>query len=228
MKYVLGIIVSVLFSVSALANIPPKDLVFLSGVSSSYKSSCEVTVKGTVCHVYFSDNIQSRYSYVGLLSDLRRAESTHTYHFHLNGFGGYVNSAMAIIRAMKTTRATVITHIDGPVYSAHAYIALAGHHVSMYNLSYLMMHHSSALNSKMCAKFKKKVVLDRGQNMYKKCQDYYKAHIHIVSKLITETYSYFFTKEELSRILKGHDVYIYPSDIKKRLIDSGRYYFNVQ
>jgi ATP-dependent protease ClpP protease subunit len=179
-----------------------------------------IKCKGTLaltCDVYLGRDIGTPDLYLDLRHALMTAKSSTTFVFHMQGNGGYISGMIAILQAIAATKAKVVTIIEGPVYSAHGLIALAGHEVIGTDYGYVMLHHSSAYGklTTRCLKYKGKT--DRGQDMEKKCRKQLSNHLLLVGNLIRKIAGKYLTGSELYSVLTGHDVYIPPQEMKKRL-----------
>lgn len=159
---------------------------------------------GTVYRVYLSDSIGKPNSYVGLLDELRGASSTDTIIVYLNGYGGSVNGGLRLTTALNNSAATVVTHVDGNVYSMHAMLTCIGDKKRIASGTHLMFHsYSSGFSGKGSDVTK----------FYKASDDQFKKYLEDYCKPIL-------TDEDIANILDGKDVYISAEVANHRLLKS--------
>lgn len=120
----------------------------------------------------------------------------------LNGPGGSLMTALAIVNAMDTTKGNVITVIDGEAASAHSLIWFAGH--KKYVLTervMLMIHGYSSINGGHMTRQRES--LDATDRLFKALAERY--------------YKPFLTEEEYQNVVKGVDDFRLGSDILVRM-----------
>lgn len=168
------------------------------------------------CHVYFSSQIEKPEEYVELRLRLHTATVGDRYYLHLAGNGGSADGEIAIINAIKDTSAKVISIVEGPVHSAHAYIAIAGHGLIVSPMSYFMFHHVNVYRSAnlFCNRYVGST--DRSQSLYAKCVYYIIAGVGLADSVIDKYASKYLTKDEVKYIREGHDLYISGVEMKRR------------
>jgi len=153
----------------------------------------------------FSPNV-----YKDVAKALRDAGPGDTVVFHLSGFGGREDEMFTLINQVKNSKAPVIMSVEGPVYSAYAYLALSGNKLEMSPYTFLMFHFSSVLNMD-CSKA---TGVDRGTPNQLHCEEFFKHDVGVGVKLLRDTP--FLTVEEKAKIGHGYDVYLTPEDMKNR------------
>lgn len=155
--------------------------------------------------IYIVDEIKGYKQTQDIIEALNSAKEGSTVTLHLAGYGGVVDSVIRIINAMKSTKANVIAQVEAPVYSGHAYIALASKTLVVEPYAIIMMHHSSGYGTEArCDKYKDEV--DRGQTMKDSCLNYLKSHLYLTTSIIKQLN--YLTQEQKETILQGKDVYM--------------------
>lgn len=92
-------------------------------------------------HTYFLDyTIEDMREYRELSTILLNAPPTDTIRLMINGYGGWLDSAIQLCNLIQTTEAHVEAHLLGEASSAHGMIALACHSWITYPTSRLMLH----------------------------------------------------------------------------------------
>jgi ATP-dependent protease ClpP protease subunit len=130
--------------------------------------------------------------------------------FHLTGYGGEVNTVLALINNIKASNALVEMDVEAPVYSGHAYLALSGDRLVMSNNSYLMLHTSSGMNEDCSAA----TGSDRAETNIVHCENMKKADFLIINSIISNLP--ILTAEEKVSVMLGHDLYLDSSVVKAR------------
>lgn len=120
-----------------------------------------------------------------------------------------------IISAVKSTKATTVMLVETSVFSAHAYLAVAGDYLDMSPHTMLMFHSSSFKNEQnnLCKDAQGKT--DRGQNAYLKCLDLILHMNSLDDELIIDLP--ILTSEEKVQVINGWDVFITDTEYKKRM-----------
>jgi len=189
--------------------------------SPAFDAACS----GLTCEVYLSSAIVEPDKYTQLIRLIETAPAKSTINLHLSGTGGYIDPAINLYNAIALSKAEINTTIDGPVYSAHAYIAMLGKHVTIAPGVLFMFHLPAVLSpitkenelpSEIC-----KLSIgahDRGQDSYKKCMDGNAAWSIVSDKLLKERVYPYLTKPEVSRMKQGYDIYINGDEMKQRLL----------
>ncbi len=149
--------------------------------------------------------------YFNIVQALRNAVKGDTITFHLAGYGGDVQTTTILIDNIKTTKAKTVMVIEGPVYSAHAYIALSGDVVEIKPYAFVMLHSNSIL-SVDCSTA---TGTDRGVSNVEHCNMMKDALMTSNVKLLIDLK--YVTNEEKLNILMGHDVYLQSDEINYRI-----------
>jgi len=185
------------------------------GLTKQYDISCYTDT----CEVFLSSSIDERSNYIGLVKLIETAPKDSTINIHLSGDGGSTDTVIYIGNAVKLSKATVNTIIDGPVYSAHAYLALLGKKITFAPNVFLMFHGPAALVrhadgsteyisiDDVCNLVNEKDK-DRGQSARRKCVEgnvFYKEAVYNYLKTFGKGY---LDDNEMKAISDGYDVYI--------------------
>lgn len=95
-------------------------------------------------HVYIVDLGQqitaAQPDYIELQQLILGLSKDDTVMVKLHGYGGEVTDASLIRDALHHTEATTVAYVDGPSYSAHAYIACAAQRIHLESDAMLMFH----------------------------------------------------------------------------------------
>ena len=156
------------------------------------KDYMRVESAGLLYHFYIHDEIGSSEDYVDLLDTLYTASESDSIILHLNTPGGYLNTAVEIIHAMESTRATVITSADGLVASAGSLIFFAGQGFILGEFCEVMLHDGSG-----GAMGKINENLKSAQFTSKR-----------LSNIYHRIYGRFFSEEQVDKVLNGEDLYL--------------------
>lgn len=164
----------------------------------------------SIYDITLEQGIHAPLYYEDISKVLREASRFDTIVFHLIGYGGAVNTTAMLINQIHESRGFIIMKVEGPVYSAHAYLALSGDKLEMAPDSYLMLHYSSVLNLD-CTGVKGE---DRGVSKATKCLQFKNAEIDLTDNVL-QGLSYV-TSTERVRLKAGEDIYLSPQDIANR------------
>lgn len=152
-------------------------------------------------HFYLSDIVDAEAKYIGLLNVLRRADEHTTIHIHINSPGGYVNTGIQIINAIRNCKGLVVGHLEGICYSMATFIFLNCHDFVV-NPDCLFMIHSYSGGT-----------FGEGHKML--------SHVNAVHEWILDmserTYSPFLTDEELDQVMNGKDFWFKSEEVMSRL-----------
>jgi ATP-dependent protease ClpP protease subunit len=145
-----------------------------------------------------------------IIKALQEAKWDDTVIFHMAGFGGEVETVENIINNMHASKAHVITIVEAPVYSGHAYISASGDEIIMMPFTYMMFHTSSGYGTDCSTQ----TGTDRTVSNIEHCQAGLDAHMALVNKILASFK--ILTGEETVRIMTGHDVYLTADQYKQR------------
>jgi ATP-dependent protease ClpP protease subunit len=154
-----------------------------------------------IYHFYISDEIQDYKQFQELIHVLKTAEAHDKIIIYLNCPGGDLYVTIQIINAIRTSRATVITCMDGKVYSAATLIFLAGHEFIVNKNCSFMIHSYSEGN------------FGKGNEIV--------SRINHVSdwfqKLTRDIYGGFLSETEIKDVLEGKDIWLDSDEVLRRL-----------
>lgn len=155
----------------------------------------------TIHHFYMIDEIGEPSKYLDLINTLKTAEAHDTIFIYLNTPGGYLNTAIQIMSAMKQCNGTVITSMEGEVCSAGTLIFLSGDKYVIHPNSTFMIHNYSAWMG------------GKGHEIaaYAKYKEQY------AKELMNDVYKDFLTEDEVEEVLDGKDIWLSSSSVIKRL-----------
>lgn len=180
-------------------------------IKYSYTLSKYFPYYGKIYSIRLDQEVTKTEDFKDLLDTLDNAKKNDKIIFYLTGYGGESQTTYNIVNNIWTTKAKTFMIVEGPVYSAHAYLAVSGNNLTMKPLSSLMFHSSSILGYK-CEDAKGK--LDRGKDAFKKCMQFINNELTL-GKLLIDS-SQVLTKKEKDKIKNGYDIYITAEEYYKR------------
>lgn len=173
-----------------------------NGVNDQQIKYYKQTINVNIHHYYIIEEIEGAEKYLDLINTLKTAEQHDTIIIYLNTPGGNLGTAMQIINAMRQSQATVITCIEGEVYSAGTLIFLSGS-------KYIVSEHSAFMAH------------DYSFNPYGKGSDISRMvgfSKRYVSKIYNDIYSEFLTQEEINAMLNdGKEIWLDGAEVMQRL-----------
>ena len=179
------------------------------------------------CDVYLSDSIENSEKYIELYKLINTAPSNSVIFMHLSGYGGHMDTVLRLANCYEHTNAKIISIVEGPVMSAHGFIAMlanniviADHSIFLFHLpAYQKIDKNGKLigNPELYREFcRKQKGTDRGINNVQKCLGVSK-QMDIVYQNLFNKYVYpYMTKKEREKMLKGYDVIIQGNEMRKR------------
>jgi len=173
-----------------------------------------------VCHIRLTTTISAPENYQDIFRTIRSADVVY---IHLVGNGGQVQTAKQFYNVIKSTKAKVITVVEGDVYSAHAFITMMGDEIIIGDNVTMLIHTSSILGAykKYCSSNNINEdgthKLDRGQSAYDKCIDFYSKGLAQTERLIFTLFSRVLTMKEYKQVIAGHDIILTGEEVRKRL-----------
>lgn len=167
--------------------------------------------------IVLEDTIYNQIAYEDVISTIRNANSGDVVVLHLAGYGGRVDAATVLINSMHNSKAFIVTHVEAPVYSAHAYIAANGDKLIMDPYTFLMFHFSTVLNLDCDTPSKDYDPngLDRGVANQVHCNAAKIEEISVNTKILDDIK--LLTKDEKNSIKMGYDIYIDKDTYDKRV-----------
>jgi ATP-dependent protease ClpP protease subunit len=152
---------------------------------------------------YLVEDIGEPKFYLNMLHTIRTAEEHDTIFIHLNTRGGNLYTAVQIINAIRTSRAVIITSLEGEVCSAGTMIFLAGqHHMVAPNSSFMIHNYSQWLGGKG----------NEIQQQVRHTESFFKDFADSI-------YGGFLTEEEIASVLDGRDIWMKSTEVVERVKD---------
>jgi ATP-dependent protease ClpP protease subunit len=151
--------------------------------------------------VFIDSEVTEPANYRELISLLFNATEGDTFHFFINSNGGNLDSALAIIEGLKNTQGHVIAFIIGACHSAASFIAMYCHEVAVLDNAYSMIHTASFGSAGMTGNVKSHTDFTVRQ----------------VEKLLNETYEGFLSKDELTKVKSGVELWFDADEIRHRM-----------
>lgn len=177
------------------------ELLFFQAQDSQSIKCYKQTIPINIYHFYINDEIDDYKQYQDLINTLKTAEENDKIFIYLNSPGGRLNIAIQIVNAMRSSRATVITSMDGEVCSAATLIFLCGHEYTVNkNCSFMIHNYSGGIYGK-------------GNEMASSL----KHHQEYFENLANDIYGGFLSKEEIKDMLDGKDIWMGSDEVLERL-----------
>lgn len=156
----------------------------------------------TLHHFYITGEIEEEVDrYIGLLHILKTAETHDKIYIYINSSGGFINTAIQICAAIKSSPAEVITVMEGEVCSAATFIFLSGHrYIVNENCSFMIHNYSHGAYGK-------------GAEVAK----YVKFYEKYYRELARNFYKDFLTTDEIKSVCEDTDIWMNSSQVLKRL-----------
>lgn len=159
------------------------------------------TIPVNIYHFYINSEIEDYRAYLDLINTLKTAEEHDRVIIYLNCPGGDLNITIQIINAIKSSRATVVTSIDGQVCSAATLIFLAGHEYIINDHCSFMIHNYS------------EGVIGKGNEIWARvlhAKDWFQ-------ELTYDLYAGFLEDSEIKDVLEGKDIWLDSDEVLERL-----------
>lgn len=158
-------------------------------------------VTATHYDVYLSNPFIEPAYYDDLCQLLRRAGENDTVRMYLNTPGGDMAAGLAIIQAMRESKATITTVLHPMAFSMGALMFLCGDKQEAAPGSILMFH---TYSSGLSGKGSEQVAEVHANNAWFEC-------------VLKETCMPFLTRAELKSLMQGKDLWLQYPEIEKRL-----------
>lgn len=155
-----------------------------------------------VHHFYVFGEIEDDINkYSDLLNVLKTANEEDTIVIYINSEGGSLRMAVQIVNSMMTSKATVITSLDGDAYSAATMIFMAGHeYVINPNCSFMIHNYSGGF-------------VGKGHEVRTRVD-----HVNeYVEKLMRYFYQKILTDKEIEDVIDGRDIWMGSDELISRL-----------
>ena len=182
------------------ANIVPINIMdMLSKKKDDYISTSQIQFQNH--DVFIDSEITDPENYREFLSILFNANENDTINLFINSGGGNLDTAMAIIEGLKSTRAHTTAIIIGACHSASSMISMYCHEMAVMDNAYSMVHTATAGSYGNVGNAESQAIFTSKQ----------------VEKLLYETYCVFLTESELERVKQGVEYWFNAEEIKERM-----------
>ncbi len=153
-------------------------------------------------HFYLTQALGAPEEYIDMIHQLKTCGVNDIVYIYLNTPGGYVTTGIQIINAMRNCPAKVVTVLESEAHSMGTFIFLAGDEFVVHDNCRMMFHNFS---SGMYGKGN-----ELGQQL--------ESTLKWFEDLANDYYIPFLSQEEVSRIMRGEDLWIGSVEIRNRLI----------
>lgn len=151
--------------------------------------------------VFLDSNIEEPSEYRELLSILFGATEDDTINIFINSNGGHLDTALAIVEGLKSTSGHVTAVIIGACHSAASIISMYCHEVAVLDNAYSMIHTASYGTAGNTGNVKAHTEFTTRQ----------------VEKLLNDTYEGFLSKDELTKVKQGVELWFDADEIRSRM-----------
>jgi ATP-dependent protease ClpP protease subunit len=152
-------------------------------------------------HFYISESVEEPAKYIDMIHRIKTAGPTDLVYIYLNTPGGYINTGIQIISAIKSSQAHVVTVLEGEVCSLGTLIFLSGDEFVVNDFCMFMIHNYSG------------GTYGKGHEQVAQLE----AMTREWGKLAHDIYVPFLTEEELERVIKGEDLWMGSDEVRTRL-----------
>lgn len=158
--------------------------------------------------VFLDGPIEEPSCYRELIANLFNADENDTFSIFINSGGGHMDTALAIVEALKGTRANVTAVLIGACHSAASIITMYCDQVAVTDSAYSMVHTASF----------------GSQGNTGNVKAHTEFTVRMVERLLNETYEGFLTKEELARVKSGVELWFDAEQIRERMEQRTKYH----
>lgn len=151
--------------------------------------------------IYLYDEIGTAENYVELVQALNDATENDVFNIKIATGGGDLDGCIAIIHAIRNTKALVIGHADSIVASAGTIIFLSCHNWTIGEFAYFMFHDGAGVLAGKFNETSKQITAI--QKLYRQIAD--------------KIYRPFFSDEEIQKIMDGADLYQTSEEMADRI-----------
>lgn len=152
-------------------------------------------------HFYISESIGAPAEYVDMIHAIASAGPSDVISIHLNTPGGQLDTGVQLVNAMQNSQAKIITCLEGSAYSLGTLIFLAGDEMVVNDNCMMMFHNFNG------------GLIGKGNELKSELE----ATIKWFEAMANDIYIPFITEEEMSRIVKGEDMWMQSPEIRTRL-----------
>jgi len=180
---------------------------------------------GEQIDIRMGNEIKDQDSVIAIIKALQEASSLDTITFHINGYGGQVDTTFELIDNVRMSKAHVIMSVESPSFSGHAYLAVSGDELIVAPFASLMFHTSSAYGTS-CSEARLPGTEGEGDPGYdpngtdrtvsnqEHCERQMASHFLMITKFFTQ--EKYLTGAEKEQIMTGHDIYLSADDLHSR------------
>jgi len=154
-----------------------------------------------IINIYLNDTLDSPHMYVAVLDKFRTASPQDLFYVYLNTPGGYVDTGVQLINAMKDTKARVITVLDGTVCSMGALLFLAADEFIVHDNCRLMFHNYSG------------GTYGKGHEQIAQLA----SSVEWYTTMVTEICFPFLDEDEIDSVISGQDLWLSSDEVRERL-----------
>lgn len=172
-----------------------------TNVQHIYLPYFENTQTSRCIKAYLDENIKEAKYYRNWIQSVESLGESDLVYLSVNSYGGYLDGAIAIINAIKTTDASVHVCIDGVAASAASLIALAAPSVSVSPYASMMIHAAT-----FGAFGKQSDVISHASFVDKQ-----------VKTIMNDIYRDFLTETEFQEVIVGREIWFDADEIVARL-----------
>lgn len=164
------------------------------------KDYARVHSSGMDYHFYIHGGIEESHEYLDLLYTLQTSTREDKIHIHINSGGGYLDTAVEIINAIRNSQSQVIAHAEALVASAATLIFFSADALIVHPFCQFMIHDGSS------GEFGK-------VNENLKSATSGSERIKLIAH---DIYKHYLTEEEIDNVLAGMDLYLLAEDVQER------------
>lgn len=154
-----------------------------------------------VYDLYLNNNIESAENYKEWNQLFRSATPNDVIYMHINSYGGDLNTAIQMVRAMRECEGTIVTSIEGACMSAATVLFLQGDICEVSDHSQFMVHTYSGASWGKGSEIVAQVLHDNDW----------------IANLFQDIYRGFLTDAEIDSVIAGTDMWMTPEDVFARL-----------
>lgn len=152
-------------------------------------------------HVYISEDIGDPELYIDLIHTINTATSNDVIYMHLNTSGGRLDTGVQIINAMHNSQAKIVTILECMAHSLGTLLFLSGEELVINDNCVMMFHNFRG------------GVIGKGNELTSQLD----ATVKWFTELAKQLYIPFLSEAEFNRIIKGEDIWMQSTEIRKRL-----------
>ena len=164
-----------------------------------YETTVSIPVRQV--HFYIDQEVGAPSEYSDMFYSLQTATAQDEIFIHLNTGGGRLDTGIQMINLMKASDAKIITSLEGNAYSLGTLIFLSGDEMLVHDYCMMMFHDYSG------------GVGGKGNEQAAQLTATNKFFASIAKKI----YIPFLSDDEVSRVLRGEDLWMASPEIKTRL-----------